>query len=183
VNRRHLVSFVVALSLIRTLRGVPGSQTLTSPDGDQWQVRRRWLDRPVPKIRCSLRDADSQVALEGGLETLSSGLDDSIPLAIGAAIVVALLALFLLPLIGVALEIAILVALLSSGIVGRVLLRRPWIIEAVNLDHPQRSAAFAVKGWRRSSRAIRELTTAIPVSGPPERVSDGTSAPITQRRA
>lgn len=114
------------------------------------------------------------MVLEGGLEVLSSGLDDSIPLAIGAAIVVALLALFLLPLIGIALEIAFLIALLSSGIVGRVLLRRPWIIEAVNLDHPQGSTAFAVKGWRRSSRAIHELTMTIPISGLPEQISEGT---------
>lgn len=117
---------------------------------------------------------DDDVALEGGLEAFSAGLEDSIPLAIGAAIAVAFLVLLLLPLIGVALEIALLIALLSSGIVGRVLLRRPWTIEAVNLTHPQRSSAFAVKGWRRSSRAIDEITTAIPVSGLPEQVSEGT---------
>jgi hypothetical protein len=163
--------------VIRTLRGVPRSQTLTSPDGDQWQVRRRWLDRPVPKIRRSMKGANEEVALEGGLEALFTGLGESIPLAIGAAIVVALLALFLLPLIGIALEIAILIALLSSGIVGRVLLRRPWTIEAVDLTHPQRSAAFAVKGWRRSGDAIDELARAIPVSGLPEQISKGTPVP------
>jgi len=165
------------LPLIRTLRDVPRSPTLTSPDGDQWQVRRRWLDRPVPKIRRSLRGVNEEVALESGLETLSSGFGDSIPLAIGAAIVVALLALVLLPLIGVALEIALLIALLSSGIVGRVLLRRPWTIEAVNLSHPQQSATFAVKGWRQSSRAINELATTIPISGLPGQISEGTSIP------
>jgi hypothetical protein len=124
---------------------------------------------------------NEDVALEGSLEVFLSGLGESIPLAIGAAIVVALLVLILLPLIGVALEIAVLIALLSSGIVGRVLLRRPWIIEAVNLSHPQRSAAFAVRGWRRSSRTIEELTTAIPVSGLPGQISEGISVPITQR--
>lgn len=118
------------------------------------------------------------MALEGGLEALFTGLGESIPLAIGAAIVVALLVLFLLPLIGIALEIAILIALLSSGIVGRVLLRRPWTVEAVNLTHPQRSVAFAAKGWRRSSRAIHELTTTIPVSGLPEQISEAT--PVTR---
>jgi hypothetical protein len=117
---------------------------------------------------------NEEVALEGGLEALSSGLGDSIPFAIGVAIAVALLVLFLLPLIGIALEIAVLIALLSSGIVGRVLLRRPWTIEAVNLDHPQQSAAFAVKGWRRSTQAIDELTTTIPASGLPERISEAT---------
>jgi hypothetical protein len=164
---------VIALPLIRTLRDVSRSPTLTSPDGDQWQVRRHWLDRPVPKIRRSLPDADGTTALEGGIEAFSS-VGDSIPLAIGVAIVVALFILILLPLIGVAIEIALLIALLSSGIVGRVLLRRPWIIEAVNLAHPQQSGAFAVKGWRQSSRAITELATTIPVSGLPKQISVGT---------
>lgn len=135
-------------------------------------MRRRWLDRPVPKLRRSLRDTDD--ALESGLEVLSLPDldDDSILLSIGIAIVVAILILILLPLIGIALELALLIALLSSGIVGRVLLRRPWTIEAINLDHPERSTAFAAKGWRRSSRAISELAATIPVSGLPRQLSD-----------
>lgn len=114
------------------------------------------------------------MALEGGLEALSAGAGDSIPLAIGVAIAVALLVFFLLPLIGVALEIVLLLMLLSSGIIGRVLLRRPWKVEAANLSHPERSATFAVKGWRQSSRAIDELATTIPISGPPQQISGGT---------
>jgi hypothetical protein len=138
-------------------------------------VRRRWLDRPVPKIRRSLRRANDDAGLEGGLELFPAvDLADSIPLAVGVAIAVALLLFLLLPLIGIALEIAVLIALLSSGIVGRVLLRRPWIIEAVNLDRPERSASFAVKGWRRSRRAIDELAKIITVSGLPRQIAEGT---------
>lgn len=155
------------------------SQVITSPDGEQWQVRRRWLNRPVPKIRRSLRGANDEIALEGGLEALSAGVGDSIPLAIGMAIGVALLVFLLLPLIGVALEIVLLLMLLSSGIVGRVLLRRPWTIEAVNLSHPQRSAAFAVKGWRRSSEVIDELSRAIPASGLLQEIREARRAPAS----
>lgn len=140
-------------------------------------MRRRWLDRPVPKIRRSLGKANDEVALEGGLEALSAGAGDSIPLAIGVAIAVALLVFILLPLIGVALEIVLLLMLLSSGIIGRVLLRRPWKIEAANLDHPQRSATFAVEGWRQSSRAIDELATTISISGLPQQISEGIQVP------
>ncbi|HEY6551663.1 MAG TPA: hypothetical protein VIY71_10740 [Solirubrobacterales bacterium] len=158
------------------------TQTVSSPDGDQWQVRRRWLDRPLPKIRRALQNTNDEsaleAALESGLKALSAPADeDSIPLAIGVAVAVALLVLILLPLIGVALEIAVLLVLLISGIVGRVLLRRPWTIEAVNLNHPQRSAAFAVKGWRRSTHAIDELATTIPVSGLPQQISEGILVP------
>jgi hypothetical protein len=150
------------------------ASTAISPDGDRWQVRRRWLDRPAPKIRRSMGEAKEGTALESSFEAFSGAAAESIPLAIGAAIVVALLVFFLLPLIGIALELAILIALLSSGLVGRLLLRRPWTIEAVNLDRPQQSVAFAVKGWRRSRRALDELTTTIPASGPPRQISEGT---------
>jgi hypothetical protein len=148
------------------------SPIVTSPGGDRWQVRRRWLDRPVPKIRRSLGETNDSWALEGGLEAFLAGVGESIPVAIGAAIAVALLVFFLLPLIGVALELTILIALLSSGIVGRVLLRRPWTIEAINLDAPQQSTTFAVKGWQGSRRAIDELTKTIAVSGLPQRISE-----------
>lgn len=121
------------------------------------------------------------MALEGGLEALSGGAGDSIPLAIGVAVVVALLVFFLLPLIGVALEIVLLLMLLSSGIVGRVLLRRPWTIEAINLGHPQRSAAFAVKGWRRSSQVIEELSRTLPASGLPQQVAGARRSPASAR--
>lgn len=154
---------------------------MTSPDGDRWQVRRRWLDRPVPKIRRSLRGANDEIALEGGLEALSAGAGDSIPLAIGVAVGVALLVFILLPLIGVALEIVLLLMLLSSGIVGRVLLRRPWTIEAANLGQPQRSAAFAVKGWRRSSQVIGELSRTIPASGLPQQIAGAHRSPAKGR--
>ena len=120
---------------------------------------------------------NDEIALEGGLETLSAGVGDSLPVAIGVAIAVAVLIFFLLPLIGIALEIILLLMLLSSGIVGRVLLRRPWTVEAINLTHPQRSAVFAVKGWRRSSRAINELTTAIAATGLPGQISEGVPVP------
>jgi hypothetical protein len=147
-------------------------------------VRRRWLNRPVPKIRRSLRETADDTALEAGFETLSAtGFTDNVPLAIGIAIAVALLVFLFLPLIGVALEIALLIALLSSGIVGRVLLRRPWTVEAINLDHPRQSAAFAVKGWRRSGRAIDELTTKIPALGLPQEISAGTRVAVTRSGA
>jgi len=124
-----------------------------------------------------MKDVNDKAALEGGLEALTTPAVDSLPVAIGLAIAVALFVFILLPLIGVALEIVVLLVLLTSGIVGRVLLRRPWTIDAVNLSHPQRSAAFAVKGWGQSSRAIEELSRTISVSGLPTQMSEATAVP------
>lgn len=97
------------------------------------------------------------------------------------AVGVALLVFLLPPLVGVALEIVLLLMLLSSGIIGRVLLRRPWTIEAVNLGHPQRSAAFAVKGWRRSSQVIDELSRTLPASGLPQQIAGARRSPANGR--
>lgn len=157
------------------------SQIITSPDGDRWQVRRRWLDRPVPKIRKSLPATNDEIALEGGLEALSAGVGDNIPLAIGVSIAVALLIFFLLPLIGVALEIVLLLMLLSSGH------RRPSAAAAPVDDRsgqprpPQRSATFAVKGWRRSSQVIDELFRTIPASGVPPQIPEAHRTPANCR--
>jgi hypothetical protein len=105
--------------------------------------------------------------------------DDSPIAAIAVVIAVALgallLFLILLPLIGVALELIVLLVLLWSGIVGRVFFGRPWVVAAIDLDDPERSAAFAVKGWRRSGEAVEQLAKEISVTGKPEGLAESTA--------
>jgi hypothetical protein len=84
-----------------------------------------------------------------------------------------ILVVVLLPLIGLALELILVVLLLGSGLVGRLLLRRPWTIEAQDLGAEQRPASYAVKGWGRSGRAVEEIATAIELSAPPKRIAEG----------
>lgn len=156
------------------------SSIVTTPNGDRWRVGRRWLDRSLPNLRHRFRANREKVVDEGswfdGLMIPDFDLldfDDSPAAAIAIALGALLLFLVLLPLIGIALELIVLLVLLWSGIVGRVLFGRPWIVVAANLDDPQRSVAFAVKGWRRSSQAIEELSRALAIDGPPERLISG----------
>jgi 4-amino-4-deoxy-L-arabinose transferase-like glycosyltransferase len=133
------------------------------------------MSRPLPNLRRRFRENRDEVIGDGALEA-AYGLDfldhPGVALAVGAGAL--LLFVVLLPLIGIALELIFLLILLWSGIVGRVVLRRPWIVTAVNLDHPERSSDFAVKGWQRSGKAIEEIATAITAGGqPPDRVSGG----------
>lgn len=151
---------------------------VTAPDGGRWKVGRRWMNRPVPKLWRGpkwhkARDEAGEDA--GWLQTfdvlpnVATDGDDllvGVAFAVGAVIAVALFVFVLLPLIGIAIEIALLVMLFSSGVLGRVFLRRPWIVEATSLDGDATSA-FAVKGWLRSRRAIRELAGAIEATGLP----------------
>ena len=147
---------------------------VTAPDGGRWRVRRRWLDRPAPGLRSMWRKSKREVSGEDLLDA-GFGLDavDALWPALAFALFVLLVILVLLPLLGVALELIALLFLLASGIFGRVVLRRPWVVTAEKLGDPEERVAFAVKGWRDSSAALRELRTTIAAAGPPERLAHG----------
>jgi hypothetical protein len=149
--------------------------SVTSPDGHRWQVRRRWLDRPLPDLRRRFREYREEMDRgDNALDAfLAIDLADSVWAGVLLAAGLVLIVFVLLPLLGVALELILLFALLSSGIVGRVVLRRPWIIEAKDLDDGDRSLTYAVKGWRRSGRAAADVAASIEAAGPPERIAEG----------
>jgi hypothetical protein len=141
---------------------------VTSPDGDRWQVGRRWMDRPLPDLRHRFRTSRSKSVGDVALDPFVA-LDvlDSPVAALVVAAAVLLLFLILLPLIGLLFELLVVLLLVWSGIAARLVLGRPWIVEAVNLDNAEHSTAFAIKGWRRSGRAIDELAQAIATGGTP----------------
>jgi hypothetical protein len=131
-------------------------------------VQRRWTDRPLPNLRRRFRANREEATEEGGIGAVDAvGLSDGPLFAIAVAVAVVLFIFVLLPLLGVALELIALLLVFSSGVLGRVLLGRPWVIEATNLDDGERSVAFEVKGWRGSSRAIERLKASISAAGPP----------------
>jgi hypothetical protein len=114
-------------------------------------------------------------ASAGDLLDASFGLDaiDALWPALAFALFVLLVIFVLLPLLGVALELIALLFLLASGTFGRVVLRRPWIVVAEKIGDPEERVTFAVKGWRDSSEALRELRTTLAATGPPERLARG----------
>ena len=149
------------------------SSSVASPDGRKWKVRRRWTERPVSGLRERWRRTRKEVDGEDVFDGLmfADGVEGFG--AIGAALAIGALILILLPLVGVALELVVLLLVLVYGLFARVVLRRPWIIDAVDVEDGEERVAFAVKGWRDSSAALRELRTAIAAAGPPERLSVG----------
>jgi len=152
---------------------------VTAPDGGRWRVRRRWLERPMPGLRSMWRKSKREVSGEDLLDA-GFGLDAFWP-ALAFAVFVLLVILVLLPLLGVALELIALLFLLASSLFGRMVLRRPWVVTAEKLGDPEERVAFAVKGWRDSSEALRELRTTIAAAGPPERLARG--EPLATRPA
>jgi hypothetical protein len=152
-------------------------EIVNSPDGDRWRVRRRWMNRPLPTLRGRWGRQDGETAVKRGMDVVSIDPTESILATIAGFVLVVLIVFVFFPLIGVAFELALVFLVLSSGILGRVVLRQPWIVEAANLDHPDRSTAFAVKGWRRSGEAIEALTQAIPATGLPSHLSEAKAVP------
>src|SRR3954469_24867837 len=160
------------------------TDVVTAPDGSEWEVGRRWMDRSPPKLFRRRRRAeggdggrwlDFAPVEFGGIDDFLSG----ILVAIVAAAFIAFFVFVILPLFGIALEFALLIMLLASGVFGRVFLRRPWTIEAVRRDARGDSVTFAVVGWRRSRRAIDDLKTAIAQTGVPAQLPE--AVPLSPR--
>jgi hypothetical protein len=147
---------------------------VTAPDGERFRIGRRWLNRSPPKPwtrwRRSRAHKDQTEFLDTwGPHLLSGPGDGPGGLVAGAALIVAfaLVVFVLLPLLGIAFELALVIGFVLSGLFGHVVLRRPWTIEAVSLDDPYRRSVYAMKGWRRSRRALAALASAIESTGPP----------------
>lgn len=160
---------------------MPGKRVVTAPNGERWRVGHRWLSTSPPKpwSRRKRRRRDDDDEGSGWInpgEFVAVG-DDLLTGVVFAMVVAAAIALFafvVLPLLGLALELALLIGLFTSGLFGRLVLGHPWTIEAVNAERPNERVRFAVKGWRRSRRAIAALVEAIATTGPPSALPEAT---------
>jgi hypothetical protein len=131
-----------------------GLSSVVAPDGVEWRVGRRWSRRSSGwtwKRRGLAADAVS------GLGQGIGGVD----LQGGALLVVAVVAalLILIPLLFFGVELIILGVVLAAGVVGRVLFRQPWLIEARSNDPltPGRRLEWHVTGWRKSQELIEKV--------------------------
>ena len=122
----------------------------------EWRVGRCWPTRRFGwtwKRRGVAPDA---------LSGLSQGVGN-VDFADGGLVVVAALAaaLILIPLLFFGVELISLGALLAAGVLGRVLLRQPWVIEARSSDPltPGRQLEWRVVGWWKSHRLIDQVAS------------------------
>jgi hypothetical protein len=136
-------------------------KTVRTPSGDEWQVGRRWLGRRtrLPKWR---RAGD--LGIEGW--DAASLLEFDSGIAVGVALlVIGVLAVFvLIPLLLFGVELIAVGAVVATGILGRVLLGRPWTIEARN-RHTGESRTWQVSGWRQSAATIGEISASLAAGG------------------
>jgi hypothetical protein len=58
---------------------------------------------------------------------------------------------------------------IAAGLIGRLVFRRPWIVEATSTGRPPQTLVWKVPGWRRSGRLIDEITEALAAGQDPRR--------------
>jgi hypothetical protein len=144
-----------------------GGTRVTTPSGQGWQVRRLWAPRlhafgMTGRLRRGARASRQAAGETAGeadpgfaVDVLEGG---GIAIAIAAAFVVLAI---VAPLIGVVVDLILAILLTALGVAGRLLFRRPWVVEAAS-DTGDRHR-WQVVGWRASRellarwRASREL--------------------------
>jgi len=131
------------------------ARRVVAPDGTRWTVRRRWVHAPVRPRWRGTRDADAFNLADLGGDLGDSGILGAIAAIIAIVVLAAFVAFVLLPLAILLVEVLLFVLLAGLGLFGRVLLRRPWKIEA-RADDGRRTVR-EVAGWRDSRDAIAQL--------------------------
>ena len=139
--------------------------------GGTWHVRRRWAPRHLgaQTIWARFVHRSRRVrrrATEVG-DLPDPGCAADLAEGIVAFLVVVAIVLFLifigLPFLVALGELVLVLVLALAGVVGRVLFRRPWTIDAVAPDGTHHE--WAVVGWRASGAARRLVADRVAASG------------------
>ena len=129
---------------------------VTGPDGRQWKLGRKWFPRFKRIGKADVTDFGPDLPGFDGLDDL--GIVGAIFAVILAVIVAIFLALLLFNVIALAIELTILIVLTITGLIGRILFRKPWLVFASTngaLAHAE------VVGWRASRQWLRDAETRI----------------------
>ena len=138
-----------------------------APDGVEWRVSRRWVSRRPTLNRPGRREVASD-----SLGELGSGLSEIAGDGEGLVVAIAVVAvvLILIPVLFFGLELVILGMLLAAGVIGRTVLRQPWVIEARSSDTP-RALEWRVQGWRKSGKLIDQVASDVSAGRDPSQRS------------
>ena len=153
------------------------ARTVVGPDGRTWKVRRKWLTRSVhwrgsfrlrPKEALDALDATDLLGVGGELPFVTWLL-----LAVAVFVFVAALLPLLVPVLLFLGELTFVLLAVVLGLLARVLLRRPWIVEA-RIVGTNEGRQWKVTGWRASGEQVETVAERIRSTG---RVGDVTWTP------
>lgn len=145
-------------------------RTVTTPRNEQWQVRRLWAPRLQgetlwARFRRRLRRVRRRSDDVG--DVAGCGLDLVDDLVVVAAVVAVglFVVFFAVPLLIAVLDVLVIVLLTVLGVAARVLLRRPWTVEATGPDGLRRT--WRVVGWRNAGELVDEVANDLAHGHPP----------------
>jgi hypothetical protein len=145
---------------------------VTAPTRNEWRVRRRLSARGLPSLQ-KWRRRTTEVASSDPVGWVPDvgGFDDigGLIFAIVACVVIVLV---VIPLLLFGIELVLVGVALAAGLIGHVVLGRPWLVEAIPASGLDRPRVWAVKGWRRSGRTVDEVADALAAGREPH-PSDG----------
>ena len=136
-----------------------------------WHVRRRWAPRRLGadtlwrRFRTRTRKVGRRTRDLGDLPDPGCAGDalEGLVLVVVVVVVVVFLLLVGIPFLIALGELLILVLLALGGVVGRVLFRRPWTVDAVAPDGTHH--VWAVVGWRASGAARQHVADRVAAGG------------------
>ena len=139
-----------------------GARHVTAPSGVEWRVGRYWLRRGLPRWRrVRVGDAVGQALDGASWLPLDVGDLEGLPLLLAAIVAVVVVAVILIPLLLFGVELIVAGLIVAAGILARALLARPWVIRATPGEDMSRTLTWKAKGWRRSTRVIDEVASAL----------------------
>jgi hypothetical protein len=130
-----------------------GKTRITAPDGAEWAVGRRWMTRKVRRSwKWRRRTSSDLIASFPGGDWAGDSLGGAVLILVGVLII----ALVLVPLLLFGIEFIVVGCVLAASLAGRVVLGRPWTVEARTLGPAgsERHLEWSVPGWRRSGKVI-----------------------------
>lgn len=135
------------------------------PRGNEWVVRRRWVHR-----RLRWRGQRGTGDLLDGADLIGFGGDLPVVGVIFTVVALLLFAvaavLLIVPALIFVAELLIVVAIVGLGLVGRVLLGRPWTVQARNLATGS-AYEWKISGWRASRELVTSITDQLRTAGLP----------------
>lgn len=138
---------------------------VVDPEGRQWKVRRRWFHQTVPWRGPK---GDSALDLFDGASLAGDAADmpvvGGIMIGIFALLVAVLAVVLVIPGLIFILELMAVLLIVGLSVVGRILFRRPWTVEA-RLAGTNEVHEWAVVGWRASGELVKSVAERLQTTG------------------
>jgi hypothetical protein len=137
------------------------TRRFTAPDGVTWSIRRRWIPhREGTGVRARFRKHrrprhERPSRFRNGADVIDIGVDiEAFVIAVGVVIFLITMLLFGWPIVLLGIDAIWLLRIGTLGLLGRVVLRRPWRVEAVSDDERRQ---WHVQGFRNAGNEHDEL--------------------------